>query len=214
MFWGQGLEKRLTIGYLDQDFNIIRAQFVVLVAEEGPDLDLARLGFGERDILSSNEAAAGGIVDIPWHIGRRQNEHPGWIATIAATTSTTLATTPSGGFLQIAPLDQKLRLAPAAGLVLAPAGSAPAPKKTVDLIDKDDAGCHPPRDGKERPNQLLALAVPLARQAAGADGEEGRFGLGRDARASIVLPVPGGPKRSMPRAGSRRPMNRSGRRKG
>ena len=34
------------------------------------------------------------------------------------------------------------------------------------------------------------------------------------ARASMVLPVPGGPKSSMPLAGSRRPMNRSGRRKG
>ena len=34
------------------------------------------------------------------------------------------------------------------------------------------------------------------------------------ARANIVLPVPGGPKSSIPRAGSRRPMNRSGRRKG
>ena len=34
------------------------------------------------------------------------------------------------------------------------------------------------------------------------------------ARASIVLPVPGGPNSSMPRAGSRRPMNRSGRRNG
>ena len=34
------------------------------------------------------------------------------------------------------------------------------------------------------------------------------------ARASIVFPVPGGPKRSMPRAGSRSPENKSGRRKG
>ncbi|KAK5625539.1 hypothetical protein RRF57_001255 [Xylaria bambusicola] len=34
------------------------------------------------------------------------------------------------------------------------------------------------------------------------------------ARANIVLPVPGGPKSSMPLAGSRRPMNRSGRKKG
>lgn len=34
------------------------------------------------------------------------------------------------------------------------------------------------------------------------------------ARASIVFPVPGGPKRSMPRAGSRRPEKRSGRRNG
>lgn len=34
------------------------------------------------------------------------------------------------------------------------------------------------------------------------------------ARASIVLPVPGGPNKSMPRAGSRRPENKSGRRNG
>ena len=34
------------------------------------------------------------------------------------------------------------------------------------------------------------------------------------ARASMVLPVPGGPKRSIPLAGSRRPENRSGRKNG
>src|SRR5205809_567804 len=34
------------------------------------------------------------------------------------------------------------------------------------------------------------------------------------ALASIVLPVPGGPNRSIPLAGSRRPMKRSGRRNG
>jgi hypothetical protein len=32
--------------------------------------------------------------------------------------------------------------------------------------------------------------------------------------AGDTFPVPGGPKRSIPRAGSRRPENRSGRRKG
>lgn len=34
------------------------------------------------------------------------------------------------------------------------------------------------------------------------------------ARASIVFPVPGGPNRSIPRAGSRSPLNRSGRKNG
>src|SRR5438876_320233 len=34
------------------------------------------------------------------------------------------------------------------------------------------------------------------------------------ARASIVFPVPGGPKRSIPLAGSRKPMKSSGRKKG
>ena len=34
------------------------------------------------------------------------------------------------------------------------------------------------------------------------------------ARANMVLPVPGGPKSSIPLVGSRRPLNKSGRRNG
>lgn len=141
--------------------------------EEGAQLLLAHPVFGQGDVLSADEAAAGGLVDGPGEVGSSEDEDAARVAFLLVAFLASC-----GGFLQIRPLDEKLRFDAARGFVLGTA--AAGAEEGVDFVDENDAGGEFFGDGEEGADQLFTFAQEFARQAAGGDGEENALALRRD----------------------------------
>ena len=69
-----------TVGELHEPGERAVVQAVFLRGEEGAQLLLAHVVFGEGDILAADETAAGGLVNGPGEVGGGQDEHAGGVA--------------------------------------------------------------------------------------------------------------------------------------
>ena len=147
---------------------------MLLMPHKPLKLLLPHLRLRQRDILPAYKPPACRLVNRPRQIRRREHEHPTRIPFPLLPLALLF---PRSRTLQIAPLNQKLRLDPPCTLMLAT--PSPRRKQRIDFVYKNDAGCQGLRELEQRAHELLALAEPFARQAAGGNGEKGALALRR-----------------------------------